>query len=138
MEQFIHIKSSRFPILPGEKEEMVNDGLVGKALALYLQEKLSDRGYDAPFVCCEDWGWWLELKSAPFAFGVCVYSDPKESAPIDFVCTDGASGPRKWSWKRFRFVDTTPWVKKLLEDLIAIFQADQTIEIVGVTEEFPW
>jgi hypothetical protein len=48
MEKFIHIRSAKFPILPGEKEELVNEGMYGKALAQYLQEKLRERGYDAP------------------------------------------------------------------------------------------
>jgi hypothetical protein len=138
MGKFIHIKSSKFPILPGEKAEVVNEGMYGKALAEYLQAKLRDRGYDAPFVCCEDWGWWVELRNTPFTFGVCIYSVPAEDGPVEFVCTDGVAGrPRKWSWKTFRFVDTTPWVQKLHEDLMAVFQADQDVTILGVSEEFP-
>lgn len=137
MGNFIHIRSAKFPILPGEKEELVNVGMYGKSLAQYLQAKLSDRGYDAPFVCCEDWGWWVELKGAPFKFGVCIYSGAEAEGPVDFVCTDGAPGPRKWSWRGFRFVDTSPWVEKLHEDLMSVFQADQGVQIVGVTEEFP-
>ena len=66
---FIHIKSSKFPILPGETDELVNEGMYGKALAEYLQDKLAARAYDVPFVCCEDWGWWVELKAAPFTLG---------------------------------------------------------------------
>jgi hypothetical protein len=62
MHKFILIRSSKFPILPGEKEELVNDGMYGKALAEYLQAKL----------------------------------------------TDGAAGLRQWSWRRLRFVDTSP------------------------------
>jgi hypothetical protein len=138
MGKFIHIKSSKFPILPGEKEELVNDGMFGKALAEYLQAKLTDRDYNAPVVCCEDWGWWVELKIAPFGFGVCIYSGPEEDGPVDFVCTDGAIGPRKWSWKRFRFVDTSPWVEKLHADLMGIFQADEGVELVGISDEFPF
>ncbi len=137
MGPFIQIRSSRFPILPGEKEELINDGAYGKALAEHLREQLADRGYDAPFTCCEDWGWWVELKNAPFSFGVCVYSGQEEDGPIDFACNDGAAGPKIWSWKKFRFIDTTPWSKRLHEDLIAIFQTDEDIEIIGVTEEFP-
>ena len=38
MGNFIHIRSSKFPILPGEKEELVNDGMYGKALAEYLRK----------------------------------------------------------------------------------------------------
>lgn len=137
MGKFIHIRSAKFPILPGEKEELVNEGMYGKALAEYLQAKLTERAYDAPFICCEDWGWWLDLKGAPFAFGVCIYSGPEEDGPVEFFTTDGATGPRKWSWKRFRFVDTSPWVDKLHQDLLAIFHADEDVEIVGVSEECP-
>ncbi len=137
MNKFIHIRSAKFPILPGEKAELVNEGMYGKALALYLQQHLSDRGYDAPFICCEDWGWWVELNTAPFAFGVCIYCGPENDGPLDFVCTDGATGPRKWLWKQFRFVETEPYVKKLLEDLIAIFESDPEIKIAGISDEFP-
>jgi len=49
---FIHIRSEQFPILPGEEEELVNEGMYGKALVTYLQEHLTDRGYESPFVCC--------------------------------------------------------------------------------------
>jgi hypothetical protein len=137
MSRFIHIRSSKFPILAGEKEELVNDGMYGKALAEYLRSRLSERGYDAPFVCCEDWGWWVELKTAPFAFGVCIYSGHEEDGPVDFVCTDGASGRKKWSWKKLRFIETSPWADKLFDDMVAIFQADDGVEIVAVSEEFP-
>ncbi len=39
-------------MLPGEERDMVNEGMVGKALALHLQERLQRSGYDAPFICC--------------------------------------------------------------------------------------
>ncbi len=138
MDHFIHIRSSQFPAQPGEDAELVNEGMYGKALASYLQTKLSDRGYDAPFICCEDWGWWVELKTAPFAFGVCVYSRPNDDGPLDFACTAGTTGPRIWSWRKFRYVDTSPWANQLHDDLLAIFQADPDIEIVEVSAEFPW
>jgi hypothetical protein len=138
MGEFIHIRSSRFPILPGEADELVNEGTYGKALAEYVQAKLNECGYDAPFLCCEDWGWWVELKGAPFAFGVCVYSKPGDEAPVEFLCTDGAAGPRQWSWKRFRFVETAPWVSKLQKDLVEIFKGDPAVEVLGVTDEFPF
>jgi hypothetical protein len=135
--RFIQIKASKFPVLPGEQEELVNDGMYGKALALYLQAKLVDLGYRAPFICCEDWGWWVELKGAPFAFGVSIYSQAGDKGPVDFVCTAGVLGSRKWSWKKLRFVDTSAWVEKLDRDLVTVFQADPDVEVVGVFEEFP-
>ncbi len=36
MSKFIHIQSSRFPIMEGEKEEIVNEGMYGKSLAIFF------------------------------------------------------------------------------------------------------
>ena len=138
MGKFIHISSTKFPILPGEEDELVNEGMYGKALAQYLQAELVKRGYDAPFVCCEDWGWWVELKGAPFAFGVCIYSRQAETDPTEFACTDGASGERYWIWKRLRFAGTTEWSHKLHHDLTAILKADEDVNIVRVSDDFPF
>lgn len=141
MGKFIHIRSAKFPILPGEQEELVNEGTYGKALANYLQVKLSERGYVVPLVGCEDWGWWVEIRSTPVALGVCVYCRPMEGGenhPIEFACSGGAARPRQWSWKSFRFVDTAPWTDKLHDDLMAVFQEDEDVVIVGESEEFPF
>jgi hypothetical protein len=138
MDKFIHIRSPKFPILPGEKGELVNEGMYGKALAQYLQGKLKDRGYDAPFIGCEDWGWWVELKNAPFTFGVCIYCGPEVVGPLDLFCTDGAPDRRKWSWRKFRFIDTAPWVSKLRNDLVSIFQADPDVEVVSTELDSPF
>lgn len=138
MGPFIHIRSSRFSMLPEERGALVTEGTYGKAVAEYLQAGLSSLGYAAPFVCCEDWGWWVELKTAPFVFGVCVYCGPCEEVPRDFVCTDGAPGRRIWNWKRFRYINTEPWVTQLHQDLLTILQRDAEIEIVSRTDEFPF
>ena len=138
MDKFIQIRSPKFPILPGEKEELVNEGMYGKALAQYLQEKLKGRGYNAPFFCCEDWGWWVELKNAPFTFGVCIYCGPEMDGPFDLFCTDGATARRKWSWRNFRFIDTAPWVVKLHDDLVSIFQADPDVTVISTNLDSPF
>ena len=138
MDKFIHIRSAKFAILPGEKEELVNEGMYGKALAAYLQGKLRERGYDAPFICCEDWGWWVELKTAPFTFGVCIYCGPERDGPLDLFCTDGATARRKWSWRRFRFIDTAPYVNKLHDDLVSIFQADRDVQVLSTALDSPF
>jgi hypothetical protein len=135
--KYIHVRSPKFAILPGEKEELVNDGTYGKGLAEYLQGKLREKGYVTPLVCCEDWGWWIELK-APFAFGVCIYCDPDSKDILDLFCTDGATSDKKWSWAKLRFIDTTPWVKKLHEDLVSIFQADKEVELVSTCLDEPF
>lgn len=139
MGEFIHVRSSKFAVLPGEEEELVNEGTWGKALAEYLREKLVERGRDAPFACCEDWGWWVELRDVPFAFGVCIYCDPERTAePRDFFVTDGATGPRKWSWRRFRSIDTRPHAERLREELAAIFRGDPEVEVVTTSADSPF
>ena len=138
MSKFIHIRSDKFPILPGEADEIVNEGMYGKALALYLQSKLTEHGYITPFVVAEDWGWWVDIDGPPFTFGVCIYASPDPPGQTDYVCTDGAPGPRKWSWSKFRFFDTAPFAEKLCSDLIGIFEADEDVTILSVTEEFPF
>lgn len=140
MDKLIHIRSSKFPILPGEADELVNEGTYGKALAEYLQARLKERGYEAPFIVCEDWGWWIELKGAPFAFGVCIYGAERaeEEGSLDLFCTDGATGRRKWSWRHFGFVDTAPWSEKLHEDLVAIFRADPDVEVLSTCLDSPF
>jgi hypothetical protein len=138
MDDFIYIKSTKFPILPGEKNELVNAGTYGKALAEYLRVKLSDQGYVSPFVCCEDWGWWVELSGAPFVSGVCIYSRAQNDQLVDFVCTCDPNKGRRWSWRKFRFVDTSSWTLKLHNDLLQIFQSDEDVQIVGTYKEFPF
>ncbi len=137
MKEFIHLRSARFPLLPGEAEEMVNGGLVGKALALHLQEQLRRLGRDVPFVCCEDWGWWVELAGTPFRFGVCVYSLPSDGGIAEFCCTDGASAERIWNWRTLSWIDTAPWAQALHGELQAIFRDDPEVELLGSGPTFP-
>ena len=105
---FIHIKAAKFTVLPGEEGELVNPGTYGKALAQYLEACLKEKAYEVPFICCEDWGWWVEIKGLPFATGVRVYatSGLPENHELCVTVTP-APGPR-WSWRRFRPIDTTP------------------------------
>jgi hypothetical protein len=140
MKAFIHLRSARFLELPGEAGEMVNPGTVGKALALHLQQRLQAMGRQAPFLCCEDWGWWVELADAPFRFGVCIYSLPDGTGAAEgmaFCCTDGAVAERIWDWRRFRFIDTAPWAEALHGELLAIFGDDPEVELLGSGPDFP-
>lgn len=138
MGKFVHIKSSKFPVLPGEDDEIVNEGMYGKALAQYVQTELTKRGYAVSFVCAEDWGWWVELNFGPIRSGVCIYALPDLKPPTEYVCTDGFTGDRKWSWSKFRFIDTMPLAAKLNDDLVSMFRDDEEIEIVTITEDFPF
>lgn len=135
---FIHIKSAKFPILPGEEEELVNEGMYGKALALYLESSLKELHYDVPFICCEDWGWWVEIKGQPFTLGVCIYGSADLDTTHELCVMVSIQPGRKWSWKRFGFVDTTSRVTTLFEDLRDIFQKDEAVQVLGFSEECPF
>ena len=134
---FIHLRSTKFPILPGEAEELVNDGIYGKALAEFLKTELSQRGYDSPFVCCEDWGWWVELKGQPFTLGLCCYGFPLEDDSLDHCVSVSAAKGKSWSWTRFKMIDRIPRIESLEADLKDILESDPEIEVLGYPEEFP-
>ena len=134
---FIHIKSRKFPVLPGEDEELVNEGTYGKALALHLEARLQERAYDVCFVCCEDWGWWVEVSGQPFTLGVCVYGSP-DLAQGEELCVSVSEKPRrKWSWSKFGYIDTAPRVNALFADLCRIFTEDGEVQVLGYPEAFP-
>ena len=134
---FIHIRSSQFPVLPGEDEELVNEGTYGKALSRYLKGQLESRGYEVPFICCEDWGWWVEISGNLFSTGVRVYAT--EALPeSQELCVVASPDPgKKWSWRRLRFVETTAVAAKLQVDLMEIFSSDSGIEVIGLAETYP-
>lgn len=134
---FIHIKSGKFPILPGEDEEIVNEGTYGKALSQYLQERLEARGYEVPFICCEDWGWWVEIWGNPVTTGVCVYATSLLPETHELCVAVTPDPGKKWSWRRFRNVRTTDIASKLQADLTDIFNDDPEVEVLGFPEPYP-
>jgi hypothetical protein len=72
----------------------------------------------------------------PSAFA--IYCGPETAGLLDLFCTDGATAPKKWSWGKFRFIDTTPWVEKLHGDLVSIFRADPEVELVSTCCDSPF
>lgn len=133
---FLHIRSRKFPVVPGEEEELVNPGMYGKALALYLQERLRDRGWVAPWLNCEDWGWWVSI-NGPVEIGVCVYCCTQGGAPTEYAVCDGMLSTKKWSFRSFSFVDYTPLRDKLRNDLKEIVSSDPEIEFLGIKCDMP-
>jgi len=134
---FIHIKSVKFPVLPGEEDELVNEGTYGKALALHLESRLKARSYNVEFICCEDWGWWVEIGGQPFTMGVCVYGSPDLSKTHELCVTVSPDPGLRWSWTRFRFIDTSARVTQLFSDLREIFSTDHEVQVLGFPEAFP-
>lgn len=133
----IHIRSTRFPVLPGEDAENVNDGTYGKALATYLSSSLTERGWNVPLVCAEDWGWWVEIGGQPFGLGLCCYGASDAGDRPELYVKVSRSGGRMWSWRQFRTIDTTARVEELLAAVQAILAADPDIEIIALTDHFP-
>ena len=136
-ERFIHVRSAKFAALPGEEDELVNPGMYGRALSLYLQEKLAEKGHVVPTFNSEDWGWWVEVTGPPLPFGVCVYCGETYEGILEFACMVGLISRTKWSWKQWKKVDAAPWAQKLFDDLVAIFESDPQIELVAITEDCP-
>ena len=135
---FIHIRSTKFPVLPGEADELVNPGMYGKALCQYLQNNLEKSGYKDAVFFCEDWGWLVEVKGFPVPLGVCIYAHPEQDNATDYVCCDNSLSDKKWSWKKFGFIDTRPFVQKLNQDVLAIFTQDLDVEVVQITDDMPF
>jgi len=140
MSAFIHIRSQKFPPLPGEEEETVNEGMYGKALCQYLQKAFQKQGYQELVYFCEDWGWLLEVKDFPISVGICVYSDAEQGESVtDYVLTDSSLGKmKKWSWKKFSYVDYSDSWAKFNQDLLKILESDPDVDIIGVLKEFPF
>ncbi|VTR98571.1 hypothetical protein [Tuwongella immobilis] len=138
MGPFIRVQSPRFRILPGEADELVNEGMYGKAVAEYLSERLPTRGYQVPYFGCEDWGWWVELAGYPFPFGVCIYANELPSGQLDCYVTDGATAARRWSWRKLQFIDCTAAVLRLHGDLVAIFRDDPDVQILAIDLDAPF
>jgi hypothetical protein len=44
---------------------------------------------------------------------------------------------RRWSWTRFRFIDTTSRVTSLFSDLREILSSDSDVQILGFPEAYP-
>lgn len=94
---FIHIRTSKFPTMPGEEEELINPGMYGKAVAIYLQQRLVEKGYESPLYCCEDWGWWVGVKRGDFSSGACIYCIRQKEEIQEYCVCPGTEPGRHWT-----------------------------------------
>ena len=132
---YLNIRTSKFPILEGEEDEITNPGTYGKAFAEYLKKNLGKRGYDVPFICCEDWGWWVEVKLPLKIIGLICGRAHDENTECNFFCSPSPDKNRVWSWSKFRMVDIGHDLSRLISDLKQIFTDDPEIEFLGETDE---
>ncbi len=124
--------------MPGEDDELVNEGTYGKAFALYLQKALAQNGYQTPAVVCEDWGWWVTIAGLEFSCGLGVYGARiNDSDDLDLCVTVLTPKGKKWSWGKFKTIDTTADVDRLHTTVRTICETDEDITVVGETHEFP-
>ncbi len=124
----ILIETKQFPILDGEKDEIVNENMYGKALCKYLEENLPKSGINVPSFCAEDWGWWLEAEHNGFEMGLCIYSDPDSKIdPEKYAIIPSIRNKTKWSWSKFRKIDVSRNVLMIIDELEGIFKNDNEI-----------
>jgi hypothetical protein len=135
----VAIETKIFPLLEGEEDELVNEGMYGKALCKYLNNKLPLAGIEVPFFCCEDWGWWIEVKDNEFKMGLCVYSDPDaEKDPEKYAIISSITNGKKWSWSKFKKIDMTEKVLKIMDTVDKIFREDHEITSVTRHDDYPF
>jgi hypothetical protein len=133
------IETKKFPVLEGEKEELVNEGMYGKALCAYLQVKLLLVGIQVPFFCNEDWGWWLQAERNGFRMGLCIYSDPDaDPDPERYALMPSIQAPWQWSWSRFRWIDRSQEVMEFVGALEKIFLSDAEVQSVSRHDDHPF
>ena len=141
---FLRIVTKKFQKLDGEDEELVNEGMYGKSLSIFLQSQLISIGYQVPFYTNEDWGWWVEVSGIKGLEGICIYSNLGDDGIIyEYVIKVAFKEGKKWNWKNFRFISTVNeeqliFLEKLNQDLIAIFTSEIGIDLVEKHTDFPW
>lgn len=133
------IETSKFPILDGEEDEIINENMYGKAICLYLEEKLPSIGISVPFFCNEDWGWWLETNRNGFEMALCIYSDPDaDSNPQKYAILPSIRNGKKWYWSKFKSIDHSSDVLKTIEAVEKLFKADSDIRSITRHDDFPF
>ena len=133
------IESKKFPILPGEDQELTNERMVGKALCQYLQTVLPPAGIKVPTYCNEDWGWWLEVERDSFKMGLCIYSDPAATHhPERYALLPSIHQAKKWSWARFGMVDSSKDVLDLIAIVERVLKSDTEISAVTRHDDYPF
>jgi hypothetical protein len=132
------IETKKFPILDGEDKEITNKRMYGKALCQYLETELPKAGINVPFFCNEDWGWWLEVVRNDFKMALCIYSDPDaHENPERYALMPSIQKAKKWSWSKFRNIDSTKDVLKIINIVEHVLKSDGDIPVVTRHDEYP-
>ena len=133
------IETKKFPIMPGEDQEIVNERMYGKALCLYLESVLPGAGLKVPSYCAEDWGWWLEVERGAFKMGLCIYSDPEaEKDPERYAILPSVQKAKKWSWSKFKSIDNSTDVLEVVAIVERVLKSDKDIPVVTRHDDYPF
>ncbi len=133
------IETKKFPILPGEDQEIINERMYGKALCQYLEALLPEAGLMVPFYCAEDWGWWLEVSRSQFTMGLCIYSDPDANKdPERYAILPSIHQAKIWSWKKFGYIDNSSKVLELMSIVERVLKSDSGITKVTRYDDYPF
>ncbi|MCH9828664.1 MAG: hypothetical protein K0U79_13060 [Gammaproteobacteria bacterium] len=133
------IETKKFPILPGEDEELTNERMYGKALCQYLQAELPRTGINVPSYCNEDWGWWVAVERGDFKMGLCIYSDPGAATdPKKYALLPSVHQTKKWSWSKFKPIDVSLDVLELMATVERVLKSDKDIAAVTRHDDFPF
>lgn len=134
----IEIQSDIFPIMPGEDEEIVNAGMYGKALCVYLEKELPSFGLAVDFYCAEDWGWWIEISEKEFTLPLLVYTfEPIGNIPQKYYLQSSITDPKRWSWKKFKTIDISKNIISIIDKIENALLYDDEIYVVERYDEFP-
>ena len=133
------IETKKFPVLEGEKDEIVNENMYGKALCKYLEAQLPLVGIKVPFFCNEDWGWWLETERNGFRMAQCIYSDPDANPnPERYALLPSIKAAKKWSWLKFKSIDLSQDVLGVVGAVEQVFKKDSDIRVVTRHDDYPF
>lgn len=133
------IETKKFPAMPDEDQEIVNERMYGKALCQYLASVLPGAGLKVPSYCAEDWGWWLEVKRGDFRMGLCIYADPEaEKEPERYAILPSIQQAKKWSWSKFRNIDNSTNVLEIMAVVERVLKNDSDISNVTRHDDYPF
>ena len=129
MKTQVEFRSSKFPAYTGE-EEQINPGLWGKRLAVYLVQKLAEKGITTEEMVAEDWGWYVPVRNEGFRLAVCCGHQNGDDE--EFLCFTDPSTPIVKMF--FKKIDATVQLTQLTEALQQILASDPEIRDVVWTD----
>ncbi len=126
----VEFRSDNFPPY-GDEEKETNQGIWGRRLAEFLQEKLPNHGLKVSGIGHEDWGWMVEIENEEFPLWIgCGHQDGDND---EFLCFIEPSKPfvRRW----FKKMCTTETVGRVSEALNRILTSTPGIRDIQWTSE---